>query len=101
MIKKHSDYVSFPIYVEGKEGEEVANRHTALWRQPPSSVEAAQYNEFYKQLTFDDQDPLVHVHMVADAPANVRSVLFVPAKRERGVCGCARTTGCASTRARF
>ena len=68
IIKKHSDYVSFPIYVVGKEGEaKMANRRTALWRQSPSSVEAAQYDEFYKQLTFDDHDPILHVHMVADA----------------------------------
>ncbi len=85
VIKKHSDYVSFPIYVEGKEGEaKIANRRTALWRQTPSSVEPAQYVEFYKQLSYDDQDPLLYVHMVADAPANVRSILFVPSKRERG-----------------
>lgn len=41
IIKKHSDYVSFPIYVQGKEGEaKVANRRTALWRQSPSSVKS-------------------------------------------------------------
>jgi molecular chaperone HtpG len=84
VIKKHSDYVSFPIYVAGKEGEpKIANRRTALWRQSPSGVEGAQYDEFYKQLTYDDQDPLLHVHLVADAPVNVRSILFVPSKRER------------------
>ncbi len=84
IIKRHSDYVSFPIYVKGKEGEaKVANRRTALWRQSPSKVEQAEYEEFYKQLTFDDHAPLLHVHMVADAPANVRSILFVPAHRER------------------
>ena len=85
IIKKHSDYVSFPIYVAGKEGEaKTANRRTALWRQTPSSVEAAQYDEFYRQLTFDNVDPLLHVHLVADAPANVRSILYVPAHRDRG-----------------
>jgi len=85
IIKRHSDYVSFPIYVQGKEGEpKVANRRTALWRQSPSKVEAAEYEEFYKQLTFDEEAPLLHVHLVADAPANVRSILFVPARRERG-----------------
>lgn len=84
VIKKHSDYVSFPIYVQGKEGEaKVANRRTAIWRQSASSVEPAQYTEFYKQLTYDDHDPLLYVHMVADAPANVRSILYVPARRER------------------
>ncbi len=84
IIKRHSDYVSFPIYVKGKEGEPtIANRRTALWRQSPSKVESAEYEEFYKQLTFDDAAPLTHIHMVADAPANVRSILFVPAHRER------------------
>ncbi len=85
IVKKHSDYVSFPIYVKGKEGDaKVANRRTALWRQSPSKVEAGEYTDFYKQLTFDDQDPLLHIHMVADAPANVRSILYVPTRRERG-----------------
>lgn len=84
IIKRHSDYVSFPIYVQGAEGEpKVANRRTALWRQTPAKVEAAEYEEFYKQLTFDDMAPLLHVHLVADAPANVRSILFVPTQRER------------------
>ncbi|MCB0053606.1 MAG: molecular chaperone HtpG, partial [Caldilinea sp.] len=53
-------------------------------RQSPSKVEAGEYDDFYKQLTFDDQDPLLHIHMVADAPANVRSILYVPTRRERG-----------------
>jgi molecular chaperone HtpG len=105
IVKKHSDYVSFPIYlVEKPEPEAVEdaaedqaeertdaevkaprmiNRRTALWRQSPSKVDAAEYAEFYKQLTFDHEAPRLHVHMVADAPVNVRAILFVPAQRER------------------
>ena len=106
IVKKHSDYVSFPIYLieteEDVADEDVAeenaaegspeakepriiNRRTALWRQSSSKVEAAEYNDFYKQLTFDSNDPLLHVHMVADAPVNVRTVLYLPAKRERSM----------------
>ncbi len=93
IIKKHSDYVSFPIYLAAKDGaaetdeetEKIVNRRAALWRQSPSKTQADEYNEFYKQLTFDSEDPLLHVHMVADAPVNVRTILFVPAKRERGM----------------
>jgi molecular chaperone HtpG len=81
IVKKYSDYVSFPIYV----GDKAANRQTALWRQSPREVEDEQYDEFYKQLTLDFERPLLHVHMVADAPANVRSVLFVPSRGERGM----------------
>jgi molecular chaperone HtpG len=81
IVKKYSDYVSFPIYM----GDKVINRQTAVWRQSPQEVEADQYVEFYKQLTLDFEKPLLHVHLVADAPVNVRSILYVPAKRERGV----------------
>jgi molecular chaperone HtpG len=83
IVKKHSDYVSFPIYLVEAEGERAINKRTALWRQTPSKVEAAEYTEFYKQLTFDENAPQLHAHLVADAPVNVRAVLFVPSKRER------------------
>ena len=92
IIKKHSDYVSFPIYVkeEKKEGEDeatekVVNRRTALWRQSASQVKPEEYKDFYHQLTFDTADPLLNIHLVADAPVNLRSILFVPAKRDRGL----------------
>lgn len=84
IIKRHSDYVSFPIYLKSKGGEaRVVNRRTALWRQSPSKVEPEEYEEFYRQLTFDDRPPLLHVHISADSPVNVRGILFVPAQRER------------------
>ncbi|RIK35966.1 MAG: molecular chaperone HtpG [Chloroflexi bacterium] len=86
IVKKHSDYVSFPIYLVEPEGEpRIVNRRSALWRQSPSKVEAQEYEEFYKQLTFDSEAPLLHIHMVADAPVNLRAVLFIPARRERGL----------------
>lgn len=86
IVKKHSDYVSFPIYLVEPEGEpRIVNRRSALWRQSPSKVEAQEYEEFYKQLTFDSEAPLLHIHMVADAPVNLRAVLFIPARRERGM----------------
>jgi molecular chaperone HtpG len=81
IVKKYSDYVSFPIYV----GDTIANRQTALWRQSPQEVEPEQYVEFYKQLTLDFEKPLLHIHIVADAPVNLRSILYVPARREQGV----------------
>jgi molecular chaperone HtpG len=89
IVKRHSDFIAFPIYIEGK----AANRRTAIWRQTPSEVSAEQYTEFYKHLTFDYEDPLLHVHMVTDAPVDIRALLYVPAHRERGTFGSAQEPG--------
>jgi molecular chaperone HtpG len=82
IVRKHSDYVAFPIYVGDR--QEPVNRQTALWRQSPRTVSDEQYNDFYKYLTLDIDEPLLHVHMETDAPVNVRSILYIPAHRERG-----------------
>lgn len=81
IVKRHSDFVAFPIYIE----DQVANQRTPIWRQSPRTVEADAYDEFYRQLTLDAEKPLLHVHYVADAPVELHSILFVPHKRELGV----------------
>jgi molecular chaperone HtpG len=81
IIKRHSNYVAFPVYV----GDERANETQALWRRQPRTVEQKDYEEFYRQLTFDFEPPLLHQHISTDAPIDLHAVLFVPAKRERGV----------------
>jgi molecular chaperone HtpG len=81
IVKRHSDFVSFPIYV----GDDQANQQTALWRQAPRNVAAEKYTEFYHQLTFDYSDPIAHMHLSTDAPVDLHAILFVPSKRERGL----------------
>ena len=78
IVKKHSDFVRFPIYV----GENQANQQTPLWRKRPSEVEAEDYTNFYRQMTMDFEEPLATVHFSSDVPVNVRAMLFLPAKRE-------------------
>lgn len=76
VIKRHSDFIQYPIYL-GDETEPV-NQQTALWRQNPREIDEEAYHEFYKQLTLDFGDPLTYTHMIADAPAQMYAVLFVP-----------------------
>ena len=83
IIKKHSNYVGFPIYV----GDKAANQQTAIWRMSLSEVEDSEYNEFYRQLTLDFQDPLYHIHVSADVPVEVRSILFIPQSSDRAMLG--------------
>ena len=94
IVKRLWDFVWFPIYLASDEGEpRMVNRRTALWRQSPSAVKAEEYDEFYKQLTLDTDGPLLHVHLVADAPVNLRAMLFVPPRRERGMLHLRPETG--------
>ena len=83
IVKKHSDYVAYPIYIG--DNEEQTNSQTALWRQSPREVEDDQYNDFYRQLTLDFEPPLEHIHYVVDAPLQMYALLYFPAKMDRGM----------------
>ncbi|KXB09435.1 molecular chaperone Hsp90 [candidate division MSBL1 archaeon SCGC-AAA385M11] len=76
IIKRHSNFISFPIYVNG----EKVNTIPALWRQPKFTVTQDQYNEFYKFLTYDSEDPLETIHIAVDAPVQFNSLVFIPPK---------------------
>jgi molecular chaperone HtpG len=89
VIKKHSDFVRFPIYL----GTERVNQQTSLWRKNPSEVKAEDYKNFYQQLTLDFQEPLATIHFSSDAPVNVRALLFIPVSREKNMFSARREPG--------
>jgi molecular chaperone HtpG len=83
IIKKHSDYIPFPIYMGEK--KEQANQQSALWRRQPRQMEAKEYEEFYKQMTLDIEPPIVYTHMAVDAPVQMYAVLFIPGNSDRNI----------------
>lgn len=91
IIRRHSDYIAFPIYVG--DSEEPVNKQTAIWRQDPKEVTDEQYNDFYKMLTFDFEDPIQRIYMRADVPFQFYALLFVPASAERSVLSQRREAG--------
>ena len=49
------------------------------------SLSEDEYKSFYKQLTLDYRDPLLHLHIVSDAPVQFYSVVYIPEKADRGL----------------
>lgn len=91
IVKKHSDFVRYPVYVGA--GEERANRQESLWRKSLSDVTAEEYKQFYQQMTMDFEEPVATVHFSSDMPVNVRALLFVPKKRELGILAARKEPG--------
>ncbi|XP_054275450.1 endoplasmin-like [Macrosteles quadrilineatus] len=57
---------------------EIINQNKPIWTRKPAEIEDSEYNEFYKSLTKDRQDPLAKVHFVAEGEVTFKSLLFVP-----------------------
>ncbi len=76
VIKKHSNFVNFPIYLE----KEKINTVSAIWREPKSNMKKEQYDEFYKFLSYDPDEPMDVIHNSVDAPIQFHSLLFIPKK---------------------
>ena len=83
IIRRHSDYVAFPIYVD--DDEEPTNKQQAIWRRAPSEVEDEEYDSFYKMLTMDFAGASHHIHMRADVPMQFYALLFLPAGGQRNM----------------
>lgn len=89
IVKKHSDFVRYPIYV----GEAQANQQASLWRQRPSDIQPDAYRDFYRQMTMEFEEPLLTVHFSTDVPVSVNALLFVPGKREPGILAARKEPG--------
>ena len=83
IIRRHSDYVSFPIYVD--DDEEPTNKQQAIWRRSPSEIEDEEYDSFYKMLTMDFAGASHHIHMRADVPMQFYALLFVPGSAQQNM----------------
>lgn len=77
IVRKHSDFVSWPVEIDG----ERVNQEQALWTRDPSEVTEEEYTAFYKHVSGDWQEPLITLHVRADAPLQFQALLFIPQKR--------------------
>jgi molecular chaperone HtpG len=83
IIKKYSDHITLPIIMkaEADKGEnETVNSASALWARPKSEIGDEEYNEFYKHVSHDFEDPLAHVHSRVEGNQEYTSLLYIPAR---------------------
>ena len=74
IVKKYSNFVSFPVKVNG----EVVNTVSAIWTQEKTSVTEDQYNEFYRFIANSYDKPKYRLHFRADAPIELKCLFYVP-----------------------
>ncbi len=84
IIKKYSDHIVVPILMKveekEKDEEERVNSAAALWTRPKSEISEEEYNEFYKHVAHDFEDPLAHVHSRMEGTQEYTLLLYVPAR---------------------
>lgn len=76
IIKRYSNFVTFPIELNGK----AVNTVQAIWTRNKNEVKPEEYDEFYKYIGHDADAPHYRLHFSADAPLAINALLFVPAK---------------------
>ena len=85
IIKRYSSFVPFPIELGGNR----LNTVQAIWARSKNEIKEEEYNEFYRFIGHDQDEPLLRLHFSADAPLAIQTLLFVP-KRNMETMGMTR-----------
>ncbi|SFW84392.1 molecular chaperone HtpG [Amycolatopsis australiensis] len=95
IVKRYSDFITWPIRMQGEGDEaETVNSMKALWARSSSEVSEDEYHEFYKHISHDWQDPLETIRLQAEGTFEYQALLFLPSRapmdlflreRKRGV----------------
>ncbi len=96
IVTKYSDHIGFPIKMkqetppeesakeDGKAEIEIAyeavNKATALWALPKSNIEDEEYQEFYKHVAHDFENPLAWAHNKVEGRLEYTTLLYIPAR---------------------
>ncbi|MCP4104526.1 MAG: molecular chaperone HtpG [Desulfobacteraceae bacterium] len=106
IIKKHSDFVRYPILMDMEKdepipeneqildkdnkpvgettrkvmSEETLNSMKAIWARDKKEVSEDEYKEFYKHISHDWNDPLTHIHLKLEGTTEYSLLLYIPSK---------------------
>ncbi|GAC15017.1 molecular chaperone HtpG [Aliiglaciecola lipolytica] len=97
IVTKYSEHIGIPVKMwkeevpesDGPDGEKIpaqpgewesVNKASALWTRDKSEISEEEYNEFYKHVSHDFADPLMHAHNKVEGKTEYTSLLYIPSK---------------------
>ncbi|MBD9735430.1 molecular chaperone HtpG [Streptomyces sp. H28] len=85
IVKRYSDFITWPVRLVGEQGEdgataepETLNSMKALWARSRDEVSEDEYHELYKHISHDWRDPLETIQLQAEGTFEYQALLFVP-----------------------
>ncbi len=92
IISKYSDHLSLPVLMKKEQWDqeksenvttdewETVNKAAALWTRAKTDITTEQYNEFYKQISYDSDPPLAYTHNRVEGRSEYTQLLYIPSK---------------------
>jgi molecular chaperone HtpG len=81
LLEKYSQYINFPLNIIDGEGEsQRVNEAEALWLKPKRSIKEQEYKDFYKFISFDQDEPLMWIHNKVEGKNEYSNLLYIPKK---------------------
>ena len=92
IIKKYSDYISYPIKMEVENNRKkedsdeyetykeviTVNSRIPLWKRNKKDITEEEYNNFYSDKFFDYEKPLDVLHFNIEGNVNYNALLYIP-----------------------
>jgi molecular chaperone HtpG len=85
IISRYSDHISLPVLMyklddKGNQtGEtEMVNKASALWTRPKSEISDEEYQEFYKHVAHDFDEPLSWLHNKVEGSQSYTTLFYIP-----------------------
>ena len=79
LLEKYSQYINFPLNLIEAEGDaQRVNESEALWLKSKSSISDSEYSDFYKFISYDQNDPLLWVHNKVEGNNEYTNLLYIP-----------------------
>lgn len=91
LIKKYSDYISYPIIMQEEKTEKdkddketttiedkILNSRIPIWKKDKKEVKEEEYQDFYTDKFYDYEKPLRTFRSVVEGKCSFTSLLFIP-----------------------